>query len=31
MKTIGYKSRFEKILYVSGLPGHVGMLVKIFI
>ena len=25
MKTIGYKSRFEKILYVSDLPGHGGV------
>ena len=25
MKTIGYKSRFEKIFYVSDLPGHGGV------
>ena len=25
MKSIGYKSRFEKILYVSDLPGHGGV------
>jgi len=25
MKTIGYKSSFNKILYVSDLPGHGGI------